>query len=176
MRARQALVLAVFLEGDYVAALEYETVNLEAFRKTGSLFQVADSMTLLSAVHFRLGAPVTSWERMAEGLRFFTTNDNASGLARGLAMAAILQIQDGDPEFGARIAGAVYELIREKGVMLAPVKVLHLPDPGDLAREHFGPERAEELMAIGAALPLAQAIAEVLAASPPTGAQPPAGR
>ena len=170
MRARQALVLAVFLEGDYGAALEFETVNLEAFRKTGSLFQIADSMTLLSAVHFRLGEPVTSWERMAEGLRFFTANDNASGLARGLAMAAILQIRDGDAEFGARVAGAVYQLIREKGVMLAPVKVLHLPDPGDLAHEHFGPERAAELMASGAAIPVSQVIAEVFAAPAPTGA------
>ncbi len=85
-------------------------------------------------------------------------------------MAAILQIRDGDPEFGARVAGAVYELIREKGVMLAPVKVLHLPDPGDLAQEHFGPERAAELMASGAAIPVSQVIAEVLAAPAPTGA------
>ena len=175
LRARQALVLAVFLEGDFQAALEYETLNLEAFRKTSSLFQIADSMTLLSAIHFRLGEPVISWERMAEGLRFFTLNDNASGLARGLAMGAIIHLRYGDPEFGARVAGTTYELIREKGVMLAPVKVLHLPDPGDLAREHFGSERAAELMAIGAAMPLSQVIAEMLAAAPPTGDQATAG-
>jgi len=166
-RARQALVLGVFIEGDYQAALEYEMVNLDAFRKTGSMFQIADSMTLLSAVYFRLGDATTSWERMAEGLRIFRALDSASGDARGLAMAAIIQIRHGDPEFGARVAGATYELVRQKGLMLAPVKVLHLPDPGDLAVEHFGPDRAAELLAVGAAMPLPQVIAEVLAVSPP---------
>jgi predicted ATPase/class 3 adenylate cyclase len=169
IRARQALVLAVFLAGDYPTARELEEQNLDAFRRTGSPFQVADSMTLLSAIHFRLDDPVTSWQRMAEGLRFFAANDNASGLARGLAMASIILFRYGDPEFGVRVAAATFELVREKGVMMAPVKVLHLPDPGDLAAEHFGPERALELLAIGAAIPLSQVIAEVLAASSPTG-------
>ena len=172
IRARQALVLAVFLAGDYQAALEFEVQNLDAFRLAGSLILIADSMTLLSAIHFRLGDPVTAWQRMAEGLRFFTANDNASGLARGLGMASILLLRHGDAEFGVRVAGATYELVRETGVMLAPVKVLHLPDPGELAAEHFGAERAEELLAIGAATPLSDVLAEVLAAPPPTGPIP----
>ncbi len=168
IRARQALVLGVFLAGDYPAALELETQNLDVFRQTGSIFQIADSMTLLSAIHFRLGDPITSWQRVADGLRSFAATDNASGLARALGMAAIILIEYGDPEFGARVAGATFELVREKGVMLAPVKVLHLPDPGDLAAERFGVERADELLAVGAATPLSDVIAEVLAASPPT--------
>ncbi len=53
--------------------------------------------------------------------------------------------------------------------MLAPVKVLYLPDPGELAVECFGPERASELLAGGAATPLSQVIADVLTATPPTG-------
>jgi hypothetical protein len=125
-------------------------------------------MTLLSAVAFRLGDPATSWQRMADGLRIFAANDSASGLARGLGMAAILLILHGDAEFGALVAGATYELVREMGVMLAPVKVLHLPDPAGLAAERFGPERARELLAIGAAVPLPRVIDEVLAAPPPT--------
>lgn len=170
VRARQALVLGVFLVGDFTAAAELEGQNLVAFRKTGSQFQIADSMTLLSAVGFRLGDPATSWQRMVDGLRFFAETDSASGLARGLGMAAILQLSHGDPEFGARIAGTTYELMREMGVMLAPVKVLHLPDPGDLAREHFGAERAAELLAAGAAIPVAAVVEEVLAAPPPSDA------
>ena len=169
IRARQALVLAVFLAGDYPTALEFEVQNLAAFRLAGSLLLIADSMTLLSAIHFRLGDPVAAWQRMAEGLRFFTANDNASGLARGLGMASILLLRHGDAEFGARVAGATYELVRETGVMLAPVKVLHLPDPSDLVTERFGAERARELLAQGAATPRSQVIADVLAASPLTG-------
>ena len=50
-------------------------------------------------------------------------------------MAAIALISESEPELGARLAGATYRLVREKGVMLAPVRVLHLPDPAGLARD-----------------------------------------
>jgi hypothetical protein len=60
--------------------------------------------------------------------------------------------------------------------MLAPVKVLHLPDPRDLAIERLGEARATELMADGAATPVEEIIAEVLAApAPPVPAPPGSG-
>ena len=63
--------------------------------------------------------------------------------------------------------------------MLAPVRVLHLRDPAEIAVERLGEERANELMDAGAATPLAQVIDEVLAAPPPTaegtGAEPVSG-
>jgi hypothetical protein len=80
-----------------------------------------------------------------------------------MVMAAIIQIVHGDPDLGTRIAGATYELAREQQVMLAPVTVLHLPDPKGLAEERLGPDRAGELLATGAATPLADVIDEVLA-------------
>lgn len=163
IRARQALVLAVFLAGDYATALELEHLNLEVFRRTGSQFQIADSMTLQSGVYWRMGDPATSWLRVSDALRFFWDTDSASGLARALGMAAIIQISNGDGELGARIAGATYRLIREKGVMLAPVTVLHLPDPAELAAGRFGAERAAELLAEGEAIPIEEVVAEVLA-------------
>ncbi|HZC32142.1 MAG TPA: adenylate/guanylate cyclase domain-containing protein [Candidatus Bathyarchaeia archaeon] len=169
IRARQALVLAVFLAGDYAAARELEEENYDAFRRTGSQYEIADSVTLLSAINFQLEDPVNSWRRMAEGMQFFSANDSASGLARGLAMAAMIQLRYGDPELGARAAAKAYELVREQEVMLAPVKVLHLPDPAELAAELFGADRARELLDAGAAVPIAQVIAEILAATPPTG-------
>ena len=49
------IVLAYFLGGDYEAAADLEYQNLDVFRRIGSRFQVADSMTLLSAIHWRLG-------------------------------------------------------------------------------------------------------------------------
>jgi hypothetical protein len=125
-------------------------VNEAAFRAIASLDHVADSMTLQSAVAYRLGDPEGSWERLVAGLRYFAENNNSSGLARSMGMAAIAQLTYGDAEFGTRIAAVVYELMREKGVMLAPVKVLHLPDPRELAIERIGEERAEQLVATGA--------------------------
>ena len=53
--------------------------------------------------------------------------------------------------------------------MLAPVKVLHLPDPADLAAEHLGRERAAELLAEGELMTTQEVVATVLAAPPPRG-------
>jgi hypothetical protein len=58
IRARQALVLAVFLAGDHPTALQLEEENLEAFRRTGSQYEIADSTTLLSAILFSAGDPM----------------------------------------------------------------------------------------------------------------------
>jgi len=52
-------------------------------------------------------------------------------------MAALLQLRYGDPELGARIAGATEELHQQKNVMIAPTKVLHLPDAGIRGNTHF---------------------------------------
>jgi predicted ATPase/class 3 adenylate cyclase len=165
--AHQALVLATFLAGEYDEAARLETANLEAFRRRGSERQVADSLTLLSAVSWRQGDAATAWGRVCEGLKLFVEVDSASGLARVIGMASIIQLADGDGEFGARLAGATYRLVREKGVMLAPVKVLHLPDPAGLAADRLGPERAGELLAEGDAMALEDVVAAVEAAAVP---------
>ena len=169
LRARQALVLGGFLSGDYASTLELESLNLEAFRRTGAQYLVADSMTLQSAIHWRLGDPATSWRRLLESLRYFRETDNTSGLARALGMASIVLLADGDAELGARIAGATYRLVRVQGVMLAPVMVLHLPDPAQTAAERFGADRAAELLAEGEAIPIDEVVATVLARPSPAG-------
>lgn len=166
-QARQALVLAEFLAGSYATARDLEELNRDEFRRSGSKSQVADSVTFLSAVYLKLGDMPTAWERMVESLRVFVDTDTASGLARGLAMASIILFERGEAELAARVAGAVYELVRDKGVMLAPVRVLHLDDPGETAIERLGAVRAEELMADGAATPLPEIVAEVLATPAP---------
>jgi tetratricopeptide (TPR) repeat protein len=167
-KARQALVLAVFLTGDYEGALELEGQNLAEFRAAGSEYQIADSMTFHAGVYLKSGDPATSWHYVTEGLRWFAENDNKSGIARALGMAAIVALTHGDVELGARAAGATYRVVRESGVMLAPVKVLHLRDPREIAIERLGEERAAELLADGAAAPVDEVIAQVLAASPPS--------
>jgi predicted ATPase/class 3 adenylate cyclase len=164
-RARQAFVLALFLAGHYAEARDQQEAAIEQFRLRDSQTEVADSFTLLSAILFRLGDPETAWDRAASALRFFRVGDLSSGIARAMVMAAILQLAHGDPEFGARIAGATSELARERNLMLAPVTVLHLPDPTSTAAATLGAERAEELLRLGAATPLEDMIDEVLAAT-----------
>ncbi len=168
IRARQGLVLAHYLSGEFGQARDLELDNNAGFRQAGSAIEVADSALLLAAIFLRLGDPVSAWEQAVEGLRLFAGNDLASGLARSLGIATIIQLEHGDPEFGARLAGSTMELVREKGVMLAPVKVLHLPDPTELAERTLGPERAAELMAVGASTARPEMVAAVLATSPPT--------
>ncbi|MEA2548022.1 MAG: hypothetical protein QOE42_620, partial [Chloroflexota bacterium] len=69
IRTRQALVLAIFLSGDHATARRLEEDNLEAFRRRGSQYEIADSTTLLSAILFQLGDPAGSWRRMVDGMR-----------------------------------------------------------------------------------------------------------
>jgi hypothetical protein len=167
-KARQALSLGVFLTGDYAGALQLEGQNLAEFRAAGAEYQIADSVTFHAGVFLKSGDPEQSWSYVLDGLRWFAENANQSGIARALGMAAIVQLEHGDAELGARAAGATYRVVREKGVMLAPVKVLHLPDPRDLAISRLGAARAEELMQAGTDAPVDEVIADVLAAPSPT--------
>jgi predicted ATPase/class 3 adenylate cyclase len=167
MWARQALGLGKFLVGDYAQARDMEMKNHAVFRARGSPFQVADSMTFLAGVNFRLGEPETAWRWILQALDFFAEHDNASGIARSLGMAAIILVEDGDVELGTRVTGATFELSRQKGVMVAPVTVLHLPDPRETAAQRLGEERATALLDDGAATPIEEIIEQVKAAPVP---------
>ena len=129
-KARQALVLGVFLTGDYAGALELEGENLAEFQAAGADYQIADSMTFHAGVYLKSGDDAASWAYVQDGLRWFAENDNQSGIARALGMAAIVLLTSGDAELGARAAGATYRVVEEKGVMLAPVKVLRCRSEG----------------------------------------------
>jgi hypothetical protein len=85
-----------------------------------------------------------------------------------MVMAAILDIVHGEPERGTRTAGVAYELSRAHNVMLAPITVLHMPDPRGLAVDRLGTDRTDELLEIGAATPLEASIEEILAVAPET--------
>ena len=127
---------------------------------------------MTSAIGWKVGDPVIAWGRLIEAIRIFSELDLTSGLARALGMASILQLRYGDPELGARIAGAAEELHMTQNVMIAPVKVLHLPDGGDMAVEVLGEERARRLMGAGAATPLVRVVEDILAAPTPAGVGP----
>jgi predicted ATPase/class 3 adenylate cyclase len=167
LRSSQALNLANFLRGDFEAARAREEENLAVFSRKNLRLMTADSITLLSAIDYRLGDGAAAWARLLEGLHLFAELDMASGLARSLGMAALVQLRFGDAELGARIAGTTLELGRTKKVMVAPTRVLHLPALDALAVERLGEEEARDLMAEGAAIPVGEMIDRVLAASAP---------
>ncbi len=168
VRARQGLTLGTFLLGDFATAAALSHTDLEIFRRHGSELQIADTLTLLAACAWRAGELGQAWAHLEESRELFARRGSASGLARVFGMAAIILISESEPELGARFAGATYRLVREKGVMLAPVRVLHLPDPGELARVRLGQARAAELMAEGDAMPLEDAVALLAATPAPT--------
>ena len=167
--AREALVLSLFLGGEYERACELETVNLDVFRRSGSQAQIASGSTLLSAIEWRAGDLAQSWERLIGALSLFHSLNHPPGVVRGLGLASIMLLSGGPSELGARVAGATYRLVRERGLMLGPVHVLHLPEPSVLAEARFGVERAAKLMAEGEVMTIDDLIV-ALAASPPPGA------
>jgi predicted ATPase/class 3 adenylate cyclase len=167
VRARQALVLSMFLTREYAEAARLERANLEIFRARGSMDQVADSLTFLSACLWKAGDLPGGWAYLRESMRLFRERDSAPGVARAVCMAAIIALSEGEVELGGRLTGSAYRLVREKGVMLAPVRVLHLPDPDALLSGLVGAERAAELRAEGDAMPLDEVAALVEESGPP---------
>ena len=167
LRTRQALVLSFFLGGEYARARELETLNLDVFRGAGSQEQVASSSTLLSAIEWRAGDIEHAWQRLIGALSLFHSLEHPPGVARALGLASIMLLSGGPSELGARVAGATYRLVRERGLMLGPVHVLHLPEPSLLAEARFGAERAAELMAQGEAMTTGDLVAALAASQPP---------
>ena len=163
--AREALVLSLFLGGEYTRARELETMNLQVFQRAGSPMQIASTSTLLSAIEWRGGDVEQGWARLMSALSVFHSLEHPPGLVRVLGLASIMLLSGGPSEVGARAAGATYRLVRERGLMLGPVHVLHLPEPSTLAEAQFGPQRAAELMAEGEAMTTSDLVA-ALAASP----------
>ena len=167
VRARQALVLSMFLTEEHAEAARLERANLAIFRARGSMDQIADSLTFLCACLWKAGDLAAGWANLQESMRLFWDRESAPGVARTVCMAAIIALSEGELELGGRLTGAAYRLVREKGVMLAPVRVLHLPDPSSLLDELVGEERAAALRAEGDAMPIADVVALVETTPPP---------
>jgi hypothetical protein len=165
--AREALVLSLFLAGGYARARDLEMVNVEVFARSGSQAQVASGSTLLAAIEWRAGDVEQGWQRLMGALSLFDGLQHAPGLVRTLGLSSIMLLSSGPSEIGARVAGGTYRLVREKGLMLGPVHVLHLPEPSALAEAWFGPERAATLMAEGEGMTTDDLVAALAAAAPP---------
>jgi predicted ATPase/class 3 adenylate cyclase len=156
-RARQALVLGAFLGGDREAARALETANLEAFRRSGSWYRTADSLTLLSTIDYLNDDLDSARAHIREALSIVGSRAMVAPMVGALGMAALIALAGQDPEKGARLAGATAELVRRAELTNAMIEVLHMPDPVAVAREKL--PAAELLLAEGAALTVEEAVA-----------------
>jgi predicted ATPase/class 3 adenylate cyclase len=157
IRSRQALILAHFLAGDATAALALEEQNLAAFRRTQASYRIADGLMLLAAIHRLAGDPDQARARAREALRAMSERIGGSTIG-ALGIVAIVEGESGDAQLAARLTGAIQAIQTETGEALAPVAVLHLPDPAEVVRARLGAEAADRLIAEGRRLSPDEAI------------------
>lgn len=161
VRARQALVLAAFLDGDRDAARRLEEENLVAFRRSGSWYRTADSLTLLGAIDFQVGDLQAADLHLREALSIVGPRNLAAPIVGALGLAAHVALAKGDDGKGARLAGAAEALAARVEIANALIEVLHLPDPVVSVRERLGPD-GDALLDIGRLMPIDEAVALAL--------------
>ena len=158
VRARQALVVGAFLGGDRDAAHRLEEVNLEAFRRSGSWYRTADSLTLLGSIEIEDGDVEAADLHIREALSIVGPRGATAPIVGALGVAAHIALARGQLETGARLAGATAAVARRAEITNAMLEVLHMADPAETARDRLG-TRAEPLLAEGELLSMDEAVA-----------------
>ena len=170
IRVRQALVLGHFLSGEFVQARQLEILNLADFRRIGARYRIADSLMLLAVAAIFSGDLPAGRRYLTDSVRL--TSGIVTEQIAGLVIASHLALRSDRADDGARLAGAGLQATERTGVTNAALKILHVPDPSEAARERLG-DRVDELLAEGramafeAALELAREIAAPDAEAPP---------
>jgi len=167
VRARQALVLGAFLGGDLDAARILETANLEGFRRSGSWYRTADSLTLLSSIDYLVGDLDAATRHVQEALGILRPRSVTAPIIGALGVMANIAIDRGRYPEAGRLAGAVAVTAARAQIANAMVQVLHMPEPVERLRQTIG-STAEPWLTEGEALELDDAIA--IALDEPAGA------
>ena len=157
VRARQALVVGTFLDGDFETAKRLEAANLDAFRRSGSWYRTADSLTLLGSIEYQAGDLDTAEGHIREAISILGPRSMTAPIVGTLGVAAHIALARGQLETGARLAGAAAGLARRAELTNAMVEVLHMEDPVTAVRARMGPD-AEPLLDEGEAMTLDEAI------------------
>ena len=95
VRARQALVIGAFLGGDREAARRLEEVNLEAFRRSGSWYRTADSLTLLGSIEIDDGDVEAADRHIREALSIVGPRGATVPVVGALGVAAHIALARG---------------------------------------------------------------------------------
>jgi tetratricopeptide (TPR) repeat protein len=158
VRVRQALVVGAFLGGDREVARRLEEVNLEAFRRSGSWYRIADSLTLLGSIEIEDGDVDAADLHVREALSIVGPRGATAPVVGALGVAAHIALARGQLETGARLAGATAAVARRAEITNAMLEVLHMADPAETARDRLGTS-AEPLLAEGELLSMDEAVA-----------------
>ena len=161
VRARQALVLGAFLGGDRAEAHELELANLAAFRRSGSWYRTADSLTLISAIEYLDGDYDAAMAALREALTILGPRALAAPIVGALGVVALIALSRDARDVAARLAGAASAIATRAELANAMVEVLHLPDPVASVRERLGAD-ADALIAAGEAMSIDDAVALAL--------------
>jgi predicted ATPase/class 3 adenylate cyclase len=155
--ARQALALSAIQTGDAATARTLEDANLAAFRRSGSWYRTAESLTLLAVIDLLDGDIDLADAHNREGIEIIGPRAAAPLVVGALGVAANIAIARGQLEHGARLGGASAGLALHFEIANANIEVLHMSDPVVAVREQLG-EAAEPLLAEGGALTLEDAL------------------
>lgn len=121
-----------------------------------AVYRERDSLTLVAVASIFDDDLDAGRAYLRESMRL--TSGVMSDQIAGLSIAAHLALRSDDPATCARLAGAAAAASRSTGLANAALKVIHVPDPADVARERLG-EAAEALIAEGEALSIDEALA-----------------
>ena len=153
-RVREANVFLLLKRGAYAEARTLATENLEEFRRQGSRFRIANSLTQLGGVNLRDGAYPEARAAFAEAIALFREGGDMPGVVRLLFTSAAVANALGDFERSARIRGAADELKKPLGDIALPMQILGLEDPAIAARSALGDEAYQAAYEAGRRLTL----------------------
>ena len=145
---------------DHYRALVEEA--LRTFRRRRQLWGISQSSSMVAALAKEDGDLRRAVSALRETLDANETLGHTIGTTVSLQGIALLAVDAGRPELGARLAGAI-ERVREESDHEAPPMAIGIVDPrGPLARV-LPPERVSELWEQGRSLTLDEAVAEARA-------------
>jgi tetratricopeptide (TPR) repeat protein len=149
--------------GERDAARDLLEESLALSREVGYLLGVANALTDLGMLMLIDEDHTAARPLLAEALEIRRAMDDRLGIARCLVGLAAVVHAVGRPEPAARLLGAAAALLRAIGAVVPPIDRAVTDHTLAAIRDVLGPDRLAAAQAAGAALPVAQAVAEALA-------------
>jgi predicted ATPase/class 3 adenylate cyclase len=156
--ANVGLSMAAFRRDDHGASRSTLEEARKTFRDAGHLWGIVQATGATAAVAIKDGDYGRAREAALENLDANLKLRSTLGLSVAIQALALISIEEGQPEVGARLAGCV-DRIREGAVGEAPPRLVGLADARQAAEAVLPEERMAELWEEGRAMTLDEAIA-----------------
>ena len=152
-------------QGDYPRAQTLLRESLALFRTQEDTLGIANTLSNLGSVALAQGDIPAALQLCREGLALWAALGDKAGIAQTLEQLADAAGAGGQAEHAARLWGAVTALCAAIGAPLPTANPAHRAQAIAAARAHLPAGAFEAAWAAGAALPLAQVLAEATAPS-----------